>query len=215
MRNLLLLGFLAILAAAPPLQAQAPGEAHGLPPRLAPLDYQVQAKVGDITIAAEFTGHGVPTTEDPLNSEDYVAVELGIYGPPEARLVITASDFSLRLNKRKEALPSQPWGLVARNIKDPSWVAPDSPAAKKSKGGLSSGPGDREPGSPPPIPAKVPVELLRTWQQSLRRSALPEGDRPLPQAGLLFFQYRGRTDRIRSVELIYEGPAGQAVIPLR
>jgi hypothetical protein len=37
----------------------------------------------------------------------------------------------------------------------------------------------------------------------------------LPQAGLLFFAFRGKTESIRDVELVYEGPAGKAVIPLR
>jgi hypothetical protein len=57
--------------------------------------------------------------------------------------------------------------------------------------------------------------LLRNWQQRLARAALAEGDRPLPQAGLLFFQYRGKTENIRSAELIYEGAAGKATLPLR
>jgi hypothetical protein len=219
MWNRIALPALALCAFASLLSAQpqvVPGADYpGLPPRLAPIDYQVQAKVGEVTIAAEFTGHGIPTEEDPLTSEEYVAVEVGLFGPPEARLQIAASHFSLRINRRKEPLPSQPWGLLARNIKDPEWIAPDSPVAKKSKGGLSGGTADREPGSPPPIPAKVPVDLLRTWQQRLRRASLPEGDRPLPQAGLVFFAYRGKTQTIRSVELIYDGPAGQVVIPLR
>jgi len=207
---------IAMVAAVAALSGQPPGEPHGLPPRTAPVDYQVTAKVGEITLAAEFTGHGIPTEEAPLNSEDYVAVEIGIYGPPEAKLTITASDFSLRLNRRKDPLPSQPWALAAKNIRDPEWTPPESGAAQKSKGGFSGGSGGaREPGSPPPLPPKVPVELLRTWQQKLRRAALPEGERTLPQAGLLFFQHRGKTENIRSVELIYNGPAGSAVIPLR
>lgn len=209
---------IALLGAPQFAVAQGPppgGEAHGLPPRAAPVDYQVHAKVGELTIAAEFTGHGIPTAGEPLNSEDYVAVEIGIFGPPEARLTITATDFSLRVNKRKEPLPSQPWALAAKNIKDPEWIPPDAAPAQKSKGGLSGGAGGREPGAPPPLPPKVPVELLRTWQQRVRRAALPEGDRALPQAGLLFFPYRGKTESIRTVELIYNGPAGKLELPLR
>lgn len=209
---------IAALAASQLLVAQGPppgSEAHGLPPRAAPVDYQVHAKVGEVTIAAEFTGHGIPTADAPLNSEDYVAVEIAIYGPPDARLTITASDFSLRINKRKEPLPSQPWALAAKNIRDPEWIPEDAAPAQKSKGGLSAGGGGREPGAPPPLPPKVPVELLRTWQQRLRRAAVAEGDRPLPQAGLLFFPYRGKTEGIRTVELIYSGPAGKLELALR
>ena len=217
MRNASLVAAFCLWAAllSPAQEPAPPPEAHGLPPRAAPIDYQAHAKVGDITIAAEFTGHGVPTADMALNSEDYVVVEAALFGPPEARLRITASDFSLRINKRKEALPSQPWALAARNIKDPEWIPPDAAPEKKSKGGISGGGGDRQPGAPPPLPPKVPIELLRGWQQRLRRAALPEGDRALPQAGLLFFAYRGKTESIRSVELVYDGPAGQLVLPLR
>jgi hypothetical protein len=61
----------------------------------------------------------------------------------------------------------------------------------------------------------VPIELLRGWQQRVRKAALPEGDRALPQAGLIFFQYRGKVENIRSLELLYEGPAGNASLTLQ
>jgi hypothetical protein len=44
---------------------------------------------------------------------------------------------------------------------------------------------------------------------------MQEGDRPLPQAGLLFFLYRGKTESIRSLELIYNGAAGTATLTLQ
>jgi hypothetical protein len=44
---------------------------------------------------------------------------------------------------------------------------------------------------------------------------LPEGDRALPAAGLIFFQYGGREKSIRSIELIYTGPAGKATVALQ
>lgn len=207
----------ALLAAASSLAAQTPivpREAQGLPARAAPSDYQVQAKAGDFTIAAEFTGHGIPNAESALNSEDYVAVEVALFGPPEAHLTITASDFSLRINGRKEPLPSQPWGLVAKNIRDPEWVPPEAADSKSKGSGLSAG-GNREAGSPPPVTPKPPIELLRNWQQRVRRAAIAEGDRALPQAGLLFFQYRGKAESIRSVELLYDGPAGKASLTLQ
>jgi len=61
----------------------------------------------------------------------------------------------------------------------------------------------------------VPIELRRNWQQRIQRAAIAEGDRALPQAGLLFFQHRGKTENIRSLELIYTGAAGEATISLR
>jgi hypothetical protein len=51
--------------------------------------------------------------------------------------------------------------------------------------------------------------------QRVQKASLPEGDRPLPQAGLIFFQYGGKTESIRSLELIYDGPAGKATLKLQ
>ena len=42
-----------------------------------------------------------------------------------------------------------------------------------------------------------------------------EGDRPLPQAGLIFFQYRGKIQNIHSLELIYSGSAGKTTLKLQ
>ena len=51
--------------------------------------------------------------------------------------------------------------------------------------------------------------------QRAQKAALPEGDRTLPVAGLLFFQYSGKAKSIRSVDLIYNGPAGKATLELQ
>lgn len=188
---------------------------QGLPARATAADYQTQGKVGNVTIGAEFTGHGIPSVQQPLNSEDYVAVEVGLFGPADARLTIGAADFSLRVNGKKDLLPSQPWGLVAKNVKDLEWVSPDAvPGESKSKGSVSGG-GGGQAGSPPPLPPKVPIDVLRGWQLAVRNAALAQGDRALPQAGLVFFPYRGKVANIRSLELIYEGPAGTVSLTLQ
>lgn len=192
------------------LCAQTPG----LPPRAAPSDYQAQVKAGTVTIAAEFKGHSVTTPEKTLTTEEYVVVELGLFGPPEARIKLSIEDFSLRINGKKAPLPSQPYGLVAKNLKDPEWVPPES-AAPKSKGSFGGGGGGGAgQNDPPPSPPKVPIELQRAMAQRVQKASLPEGDRPLPVAGLIFFQYRGKAESIRSIELMYSGPAGTATLAL-
>ncbi|MCL5745164.1 MAG: hypothetical protein M1541_14775, partial [Acidobacteria bacterium] len=67
----------------------------------------------------------------------------------------------------------------------------------------------------PNVPVKIPIELQRAMAKLVQKATLPEGDRVLPQAGLLYFPYRGKTQRIHSIELIYAGPAGKATIPLQ
>src|SRR5439155_533703 len=113
-------------------------EAKGMPPRATPADYQAHAQAGTVTIAAEFTGHSIPTLQGALSTEDYVAIETGLFGSPGARLRLSASDFSLRINGKKTPLPSQPYGLVVGSVKDPEWEPP-IPAGPKSKTSLGGG----------------------------------------------------------------------------
>lgn len=191
-------------------------EAKGMPPRATPADYQAQTQAGAVTIAAEFKGHSVPSPQGPLSTEDFVSVEVGLFGPPDSRIKLSSDDFTLRINGKKTPLSSQPYGLVIENVKDPEWEPPEK-AQAKSKTSLGGGGGESEkpePGAPPPV-VHIPIEVQRAMAQRVRKAALPEGDRALPFAGLIFFQYRGKTQGIHSVELIYAGPAGKAILALQ
>jgi hypothetical protein len=191
-------------------------ESKGMPPRAAPTDYQAQGKAGAVTIAAESTGHSVVTPEGTFTTEDFIAVDTGFFGA--ARATISADDFSLRINGKKVPLPSQGYLLILKSLKDPEWIPPDvGQNEPKSKGGITGGGGGGGGGGndPPPAPPKMPLELQRVMAQKVQRSTLPEGDRALPVAGLLFFSYRGKTDSIKSMELIYSGSAGKATLALQ
>ena len=192
-------------------QAQEQQPSKGLPPRASPSDYQTQAHAGAVTIGAEFMAHSVPTLEATYDSEDYVVVEVGFFGAPQSTLRLSTSDFSLRINGNKKVLPNQPYELAFRTLKDPAWEPPKT--EEKAKSSISTG-GGGNPGDPPPIAPKMPLELRRVMEQHVQRSAMLEGDRPLPQAGLLFFEYRGKTKNITSLDLIYNGAAGTVTIPL-
>ena len=190
-------------------------EAKGMPPRTAPTEYQAHAAAGTVTIAAEFTGHGIGTPQGALTSEDYVAVETGFFGPEGARTKLAISDFSLRINGKKAPLPGQPYGMVLGSLKDPEWEPPIE-TKSKSKGGMSAGGGGEQGQSndPPPVP-KMTFPERRAMEQKVQKATLPEGDRALPVAGLIFFQYRGKTQAIKSLELIYDGPAGKVTLTLQ
>jgi hypothetical protein len=86
------------------LQTAAPDSAiQSIPPRQMPSDYQAQAKVrGELILAAEIAGHAIPEPKGSLTTDDYVVVETAAYGPPGSRLRISAGDFSLRINGRKQ-----------------------------------------------------------------------------------------------------------------
>jgi hypothetical protein len=189
----------------------APVKAEGIPPRATPADYQSQAQAGTLTIAAESTGHSVATPEgSPLTTDDFLVIETALFGPPGARAKLSIEDFSVRINGKKTPLPSQPYGLVLKSLKDPEL---EPLASAKSKTGISTGGGQAD--ASPPSKPKIPIEVRRGWEQRVQKAALPEGDRALPQAGLIFFQYRGKTEKIESLELIYESPAGKATLTLQ
>jgi len=212
---LVLIGGLSIGAQAPngPGKDTTAVELKGMPPRVAPTEYQAQAQAGKVTVAAEFLGHSVPTPEGTYTTEDYVVVEAALFGPPDARTKLTTGDFSLRINGKKGALPSQPYELVFHSLKDPEW----EPSSKdtKSKTSMNTGGGPNDPGSAPPPPPKMPIEMRRAMEQHVQRVSMLEGERALPQAGFLFFEYRGKTQSIRSLELIYSGAGGNASLALQ
>jgi hypothetical protein len=189
--------------------------AKGMPPRATPSEYQVQGTAGMVTIAAEFMGHAVPTPEQTVASDEYVVLDIGLYGPPGARLMLSRGDFSLRINGKKMATPSEPYELVFKSLKDPEWQPPVTEDSKSSKGGITTGGGGGGGDKVPPIPPKMPFPLRRAMEQHVQRAAMQEGDRALPQAGLLFFSYRGKVEGIHSIELIYTGAAGNATLTLQ
>jgi hypothetical protein len=201
--------------ATPPADDASASATRGMPARATPADYQAHGSAGPLTVGAEFMQHSVPTPQGLLTTEDYVVVEAGLFGPPGSRTTLSYQDFSLRINDKKNPQNSSPYAMVFKSLKDPEWEADNFVEDKKSKTSVgSSGAGGKGgSGDPPPI-IHVPLKLQREWEARATKAAFPEGDRALPQAGLLFFQYRGKASGIHTLELIYSGPAGKAVIPL-
>lgn len=191
---------------------EAMNRAGGLPPRATPGDYQFRTQAGKITITAEFTGHDVRTLEGgPYTTEDYVMVETALFGPQDTKLEMSYRDFSVRINGKKNVQPAAPTLTVFKSLKDPDWEPPEEKASKTS---IGTGGGDNNSGDLPRL-THIPIERERAMQQRVMKVSLGEGDRPLPQAGMLFFEYRGSVKSIHSLELLYNGPAGKASIVLK
>jgi hypothetical protein len=215
LRLLLILAVVSLCAAqAPP---PAPHVSKGLPPRATPGEYLSRAQAGNYTIAAEFDRHDVPTAETTLTTEDYICVEVAIFGPAASHLTVSFSDFSLRINGKKTPLAAEQFAMVFTNLRDPTYDAPELKAAKENKSsGLNAGGGGGQSdlaATPPPV--HIPPEMERAMQLQVQNAALPEGDRTLPVAGLIFFKYGGLPKGIHSVELLYAGAAGKATITLQ
>jgi hypothetical protein len=60
----------------------------------------------------------------------------------------------------------------------------------------------------------MPFPLQRAMELHVQKAALPEGDRALPQGGLIFFSYHGQQKSIKQLELTYAGPAGKVFMAL-
>jgi len=194
-----------------PQAKDAQAQMKGLTPRASAADYQAQAKAGTVTIAAEFDAHAVSTPEGIYSTEDYVAVEVAFFGEGDMPLRLAQGDFSIRINGKPMPSPAEPYARIFPSLKDLEW---EPPASASKAGKTSLGGGGQDLNAPPPAPPKMPFELKRAMQQKVQKAALPEGDRPLPVAGLIFFPYRGKADGIRTVELMYEGAAGKATLAL-
>jgi hypothetical protein len=191
-----------------------------MPARATPADYQAHADAGKVTVGAEFFQHTVPSPDGLLTTEDYVVVEAGLFGPPGTRTTLSFQDFSLRINGKKNAQPSEPYAVIFKSLKDPEWEPPepaggDSKAGKTSIGSGSGSKGLSTGGNDPPPVIHPPIKLQREWESRVKKQAFPEGDRALPQAGLLFFVYRGKASGIHSLELTYSGPGGKATLTLQ
>ena len=154
------------------LLAQEPKETQGMPARATPGDYQVQGKAGDVTIAAEFLGHSVPTSENILTSTDFVVVETALYGPADKKLILSVDDFSLRINGKKNPVPGEHYEVVFKSLKDPE-LEPTAAEIKEKTGGGSGistgGKGGGDTSAPPPV-FHAPMAVQRGGNSGFRRS---------------------------------------------
>lgn len=193
---------------------EPPIRAVGLPPRTTPGDYQFHTQSGMLTMCAEFMGHGVPTEEGgPYNTENYVVIEAALYGAPGAKFQLSYRDFSLRINGKKQAVPSQPYVTVFPSLKDPEWEPTASERGAQAETSIS-GAGGTQADRTKQVP-KMPMALRHTMEQRVLKASISEGERALPQAGLLFFEFHGDTKTIRSMELMYSGSAGKATLAVQ
>jgi hypothetical protein len=143
-------------------------------------------------------------------------VEVGLFGAPGAHATVSSTDFSLRVNGKKTALPTEQFAAVFRNLRDPSYSPPELDEAKSSKAGsIGSGGANQSDLGSTPAPVHIPPAMERAMDLEVENAALPEGDRVLPVAGLLFFKYGGQRKGIHRLELLYTGPTGKVTIPLQ
>jgi hypothetical protein len=207
--------------------------AQGTKPKAEPSDYPAHVALDNsVTLAAEYMVHSIPTPTGSLVAEDYLVVDVAFFGPAKTKLDLDAGQFALRINNQKVAFRPDSAGSVAASIKYTDYSQRPGLTGSAGAGAGNAGvvwgpsntprfPGDPSAGRPlpnpvpdqtdpnvPPMEAEAPIEVR------IQGAALEEGARVLPKSGLIFFPHRGRTKSIKSLELIYEGPAGKVSLKL-
>ena len=149
----------------------APVRAVGLPPRLTPADYQFHVQAGSVTIAAEFMGNDVPTEEGgPYSTTSYVVVEAALFGAPGTKIQLSYRDFSLRINGKKQPVPSHAYVLVFPSLKDPEWEPLASePAVATSINGAGEGGGKVTNPNSKGRPRRCPWHCGTSWSSGCSR----------------------------------------------
>jgi hypothetical protein len=210
--------------------------AQGLTPKPAASDYPVQAALPNgYTLAAEYLVHTVPTglRTGALVANDYLVVEIAVFGPRGGRMDLSPSNFTLQLRGQKKGqggtLTPDSAGAVAASIKYSDWMQKPKVQASGGVGNATVGIGPtvspRFPGDPsvrplPPstVPEENPAGLEKqrplSIDEQLQRASLVSGELKTPAAGLIFFPFEGKTKSIKTLELSYEGAAGRVTLKL-
>lgn len=201
----------------------------GLTPRPLPEDFPVHQETARARIGAEFMVHSFGRDSERYVNEDFLTVEVGVYPIERNPTLISAGQFTLRVNGKKEVLRSVAPSVVASSLKYSDWeqrVTLDGQSGPGSTTGSSQS-GPRFPGdnrsnqgrlpAPPQVsqdstlaqPAHVAPSVL------LKEVALQEGEHKFPSGGYLYFPYRGKIKSIHSLDLVYDNGSESITLRLR
>lgn len=194
--------------------------------------YPRMMKLDKADVGAEFHAHTLPVGEgsgkSPLFAGDYLVVEIAIYPAPFVRMQVNPSHFTLRLNGKKVVEP-QSAGMVVRSMKNTRTITPVL-VIGSGPGEVTVGEPQRQPrfpgdptGSRQPRPSPVPEEEhpgVEKVPEPKIEELVPERELrnevvDKPVAGYLFFPYEGKLKALKSIELIYDGPAGKGKVALQ
>ena len=195
--------------------AVAVAAGQGTTPKTAATDYPASGAGLHTTVGADYTVRSVMAGSRSVFLKDYLAVEVALY--PARPIVAATSSFSLRVNGSKGVLFSQSLGMVTASLKYPDWESTGEKEATVSLGGADVvlGRQTRTPRFPddptttrlPKAPADLdkPVhDAAFDAAQVVQEVALSEGPARHPLSGYIFFPYKGKPEKIKRLELVYQ-----------
>jgi hypothetical protein len=200
----------------------------GTEPKPKPGDYPVQARAGGVDIAAAYFVHTLPSESTNFLVPDYLVVEIAIYPPKSQAVAVAASQFRLRVNRKKEALTDTP-EMVAMSLKYPGsetyggFETQVGPVILGRSQPVERFPGDQRPSigqgpMPPAAGEGQPSHADRPPPQTAAEAAValsfPDCPCQRPVSGYLYFRYDGKLKSIKSLELIWQPGAEQTTLRL-
>ena len=218
------------LAALTAVFAVSSALAQGTKTRPNPQAYAAVAEVRGAVIAAENFGHSLTSDHGSLLAGDYLVVEIAVFPKGPARVQFAASEFTARINGKKYSPDSA--GMVSASIKYSDWTQHGrlSGGAALGDAGVALGqpaPAGRFPGDPndpsrhPRSPRvdtgtdpNVPQREALPVDEVVQRSSLPEALSSGAVSGFVYFPFKGKVKKIKSLEILYEGPYGEATLRL-
>lgn len=200
-------------------------------PRTGPEHYPVRQTTGRATIAAEYLVRSIPGERETFFARDHLVVEVAMFPEKGATVELAPGQFTLRLNGKISKVADSPQ-MVAASLKYDDWNARPHVEAGAGVGDTAVILGrprhdPRFPGDPTsrplPSPPKVDPQMDRSGQERSKELAheaavalaLPDKEIRGPERGYLYFAYDGKTKSLKKVELVYRGPEGTAVLPLK
>lgn len=202
--------------------------AGGVEPKSRAADYPAHEKTAGAAIGAEFLGRYLPGEKTSHLTGNYLVVEVGFFPSVTGKAVpLSSGDFRLRLNGKLDLVAQAP-SLVAGALRNPHWERERGVIAE---GGIGPAvvilrpdrrqprfPGDPESPREPPGRQQTRIEdpnAEKDAGDAAIRRALPEEPVDRPAAGMLYFAWKDPVRKLKEIALVYDGPAGKAVIRLK
>jgi hypothetical protein len=183
-------------------------------------DYEVAGRAGRIAIGAEYLVHSFSGSGNTFLAADYLVVEVALYPPKGEKVKVEPNDFGLRIDGHR-ALSTAAAQEVARALEQRNWYRErglEGAVGVGDKTVILGGPpqsqppyGDQSRRLPQPPKAPEPdyrgnvpaAEPVRAGELAMK-TALPAGDFAGAVSGYLYFFYKGKPSKIKTVELVYK-----------
>ena len=182
-------------------------------------EYPAHAAAGKADLGAEYLVHSLPSGTETFFVADYLVLDVGVF--PKGEINLRQGDFRLRINGSISLTPIAPemmaFAIRAGDFQTAASGDPNGTVTRRQ-------PQERFPGDPQarvPVPPRAPdpnrpngPPARETANAAAIRMALPEGRYHGPEIGFLYFPYEGKTKKIKSLELLYAGDAGEATLKI-